>query len=51
VKPTHPLHGLVAAVHTPFRADGALHAPLSPARAAELRAALEALGFFAWIRG
>jgi N-acetylneuraminate lyase len=27
------------------------HAPLSPARAAELRAALEALGFFDWMRG
>lgn len=25
MKPTHPLHGLVAATHTPFHADGSLH--------------------------
>ena len=25
MKPSHPLHGLVAATHTPFRPDGSLH--------------------------
>jgi N-acetylneuraminate lyase len=36
--PTRPLVGLVAAVHTPFRADGSLHLDVVEAQAAHLRA-------------
>jgi len=38
MKPRRPLHGLVAAVHTPFRADGALHLPAVARQAEALRA-------------
>lgn len=36
MKPLHPLHGLVTAVHTPFRADGALNLPIVDAQATRL---------------
>lgn len=36
MKPTHPLHGLVAATHTPFHADGSLNLPIVEAQAAHL---------------
>jgi N-acetylneuraminate lyase len=38
MKPRRPLVGLVAAVHTPFRADGSLHLDRIEAQAAHLRA-------------
>ena len=38
MKPTRPLTGLVAAVHTPFRPDGSLHLDVVEAQAAHLRA-------------
>ncbi|HSD66265.1 MAG TPA: dihydrodipicolinate synthase family protein [Vicinamibacteria bacterium] len=38
MKPTRPLIGLVAAVHTPFRPDGSLHLDVVPTQAAHLRA-------------
>lgn len=38
MKPTRPLSGLVAAVHTPFRPDGSLHLEVVEAQAAHLRA-------------
>jgi N-acetylneuraminate lyase len=38
MKPTRPLVGLVAAVHTPFRSDGSLHLEVVEAQAAHLRA-------------
>jgi N-acetylneuraminate lyase len=38
MKPTRPLTGLVAAVHTPFRPDGSLHLEVVEAQAAHLRA-------------
>ena len=38
MKPSRPLVGLVAAVHTPFRADGSLHLEVVEAQAAHLRA-------------
>ncbi len=38
MKPSRPLVGLVAAVHTPFRADGSLHLDVVEAQAAHLRA-------------
>jgi N-acetylneuraminate lyase len=48
MKPTRPLHGLVAAVHTPFRADGALNLP----RVARQAEALCASGVgFAFVGG
>lgn len=34
--PSHPLHGLVAAVHTPFHSDGSLRLQLVEAQAAHL---------------
>ncbi len=34
--PTHPLHGLVAATHTPFHADGALNLAIIEAQAAHM---------------
>lgn len=36
MKPTHPLHGLVAATHTPFHADGSLNLNAVEAQAAHL---------------
>lgn len=36
MKPTHPLHGLVAATHTPFHADGSLNAGAVEKQAAHL---------------
>ncbi len=36
MKPAHPLHGLVAATHTPFHADGSLHLEAVEAQAAHL---------------
>jgi N-acetylneuraminate lyase len=36
MKPHHPLHGLVAATHTPFRLDGALHLDIVEKQAADL---------------
>src|SRR4051794_22723701 len=36
MKPKHPLHGLVAATHTPFRADGSLHLGAVKTQAAHL---------------
>ena len=36
MKPTHPLHGLVAATHTPFHADGSLNLAAVEAQAAHL---------------
>jgi N-acetylneuraminate lyase len=38
MKPTRPLAGLVAAVHTPFRPDGSLRLEMVEAQAAHLRA-------------
>jgi N-acetylneuraminate lyase len=38
MKPTRPLTGLVAAVHTPFRPDGSLHLDVVEAQAAHLQA-------------
>lgn len=38
MKPDRPLTGLVAAVHSPFRADGSLHTGAVEAQAAHLRA-------------
>lgn len=38
MRPTRPLTGLVAAVHTPFRPDGSLHLDVVEAQAAHLRA-------------
>jgi N-acetylneuraminate lyase len=38
MKPSRPLVGLVAAVHTPFRPDGSLHLEVVEAQAAHLRA-------------
>lgn len=38
MRPTRPLTGLVAAVHTPFRSDGSLHLDVVEAQAAHLRA-------------
>lgn len=43
MKPTRPLHGLVAAVHTPFHPDGALRLDVVPRQAAALRA--DGVGF------
>src|SRR6188474_1653263 len=36
MKPKHPLHGLVAATHTPFHADGALNLAAVEKQAAHL---------------
>jgi len=36
MKPTHPLHGLVAATHTPFKPDGSLNLALVEQQAAHL---------------
>ena len=36
MKPTHPLHGLVAATHTPFHPDGSLNLAAVEAQAAHL---------------
>ncbi len=36
MKPTHPLHGLVAATHTPFKPDGSLHLGIVEQQAAHL---------------
>jgi N-acetylneuraminate lyase len=36
MKPTHPLHGLVAATHTPFAADGSLNLAIIERQAAHL---------------
>lgn len=36
MKPTHPLHGLVAATHTPFHADGSLNLAVVETQAAHL---------------
>jgi N-acetylneuraminate lyase len=36
MKPKYPLHGLVTAVHTPFRSDGSLNLSLVEAQAAHL---------------
>lgn len=36
MKPIHPLRGLVAATHTPFRADGSLHLDIIERQAAHL---------------
>jgi N-acetylneuraminate lyase len=36
MKPTHPLHGLVAATHTPFHADGSLNLAIVEPQAAHL---------------
>lgn len=36
MKPTHPLHGLVAATHTPFHADGSLNLAAVERQAAHL---------------
>ena len=36
MKATHPLHGLVAATHTPFHADGSLHLAVVEQQAAHL---------------
>ena len=36
MKPTHPLHGLVTATHTPFHADGSLNLAAVEAQAAHL---------------
>ena len=38
MKPTRPLTGLVAAVHTPFRPDGSLHLDVVDRQAEQLRA-------------
>lgn len=36
MKPPHPLHGLVAATHTPFKPDGSLHLAIVEQQAAHL---------------
>src|SRR5262245_18743304 len=36
MKPTHPLHGLVAATHTPFHANGSLNLAIIEPQAAHL---------------
>jgi N-acetylneuraminate lyase len=36
MQPTHPLHGLVAATHTPFHADGSLNLGIVEQQAAHM---------------
>jgi N-acetylneuraminate lyase len=45
MKPLRPLHGLVAAVHTPFRRDGALDLPVVARQAEGLRASGVSVAF------
>jgi N-acetylneuraminate lyase len=45
MKPERPLHGLVAAVHTPFHADGSLRLDAVEAQAAHLQASGIGLAF------
>lgn len=51
MKPDRPLTGLVAAVHTPFRADGSLRLDVVEAQAAHLQAQGISLAFVAGTTG